>query len=415
MTKMTFQEESDGLTMPGGSASNTLATQTSLTSIFPTFRQLGAYGIISSLMAKGRSVNASRPLVFTGQEGHYSIEKAAMACGLGLDSVVAVPCNEDGTMDTAALEDMMDNAFKDSQGQSTPSGFPFFVNATAGSTVMGAFDALNKVADVCHKLSDRYSTTIWMHVDASWGGPVLFSQKHRSRMAGVERFDSLTICPHKLMNIPHQCSFALFRRGETLDCNTLDAPYLYHDSSSNGNIRQLDKRGIKAARKSLRREAPSKAAFGCGRRGDALKLYLAWLSKGSRFFSDQVDQAIVLAQKIYTLIKTDPHLDSRLEITSRHTSKDGLYAQICFRPRLKQLSQMRRVDAEDRSKSTRHVHALLQKQQRFAVDFAPVGGNEGDFIRMITHPGTSLEKLVDLVHQIAVMGNEYDRERSRAT
>lgn len=36
---------------------------------------------------------------------------------------------------------------------------PFFVNATAGTTVQGAFDPLNRIADI----SERNG--IWMHVD----------------------------------------------------------------------------------------------------------------------------------------------------------------------------------------------------------------------------------------------------------
>lgn len=187
--------------MPGGSASSTLAIQTALTSLFSTFRKQGTFGIMYDLMARGRSAKGSRPLLFTGQEGHYSIEKAAMSCGLGLDSVIAVPCKEDGSMDTIALEDLMMKAFNDEQTKGHPVGFPFFVNATAGSTVMGSFDELDKIADICAKLSSNQSATIWLHVDASWGGPVLFSSKHRQKMKGIEHCDSLTICPHKLMNM----------------------------------------------------------------------------------------------------------------------------------------------------------------------------------------------------------------------
>lgn len=38
---------------------------------------------------------------------------------------------------------------------------PFFVSATAGTTVYGAFDPLIAIADICKKHD------IWMHVDVS--------------------------------------------------------------------------------------------------------------------------------------------------------------------------------------------------------------------------------------------------------
>lgn len=38
---------------------------------------------------------------------------------------------------------------------------PLFVNATAGSTVYGAFDPINEIADICEKYN------LWLHVDAS--------------------------------------------------------------------------------------------------------------------------------------------------------------------------------------------------------------------------------------------------------
>ena len=65
---------------------------------------------------------------------------------------------------------------------------PFYVNATAGTTVMGAFDDFHAVADICQKYD------MWMHVDACWGGFLAFADKYKDRglLDGVERADSLS-------------------------------------------------------------------------------------------------------------------------------------------------------------------------------------------------------------------------------
>lgn len=58
---------------------------------------------------------------------------------------------------------------------------PFMVSATAGTTVIGAFDPLEQIADLCQKYN------LWMHVDAAWGGGALMSKKYRTLLKGVER------------------------------------------------------------------------------------------------------------------------------------------------------------------------------------------------------------------------------------
>lgn len=58
---------------------------------------------------------------------------------------------------------------------------PFMVSATAGTTVLGAFDPINEIADICQEYS------LWMHVDAAWGGGALVSRKYRHLLNGIER------------------------------------------------------------------------------------------------------------------------------------------------------------------------------------------------------------------------------------
>ncbi|KAG9340215.1 hypothetical protein JZ751_021655 [Albula glossodonta] len=82
---------------------------------------------------------------------------------------------------------------------------PFLVCATSGTTIQGSFDPLDSIADVC----ERHG--IWMHVDAAWGGSVLFSKKHSHLMKGIERADSVTWNPHKMLLTGLQCSVLLLK------------------------------------------------------------------------------------------------------------------------------------------------------------------------------------------------------------
>jgi glutamate decarboxylase len=81
---------------------------------------------------------------------------------------------------------------------------PFFLNATAGTTVHGSFDPFTELSAICKREG------LWMHIDGSWGGSVVFNTEYRtSRLAGAELADSITINPHKMLGVPMTCSFLL--------------------------------------------------------------------------------------------------------------------------------------------------------------------------------------------------------------
>lgn len=77
-------------------------------------------------------------------------------CGLGTDNCVMVPSDEHGKIIPSELERLIIE--RKNRGQ-----IPFFVNATAGTTVLGAFDPLNEIADICQRHN------CWFHVDVSAG------------------------------------------------------------------------------------------------------------------------------------------------------------------------------------------------------------------------------------------------------
>lgn len=85
---------------------------------------------------------------------HYSVKSCASVCGLGTDNCVMVPSDERGRMIPSKLEELI--LERKAKGH-----IPFFVNATAGTTVIGAFDPIPEIADICQRHQ------LWLHIDVS--------------------------------------------------------------------------------------------------------------------------------------------------------------------------------------------------------------------------------------------------------
>ncbi|CDU26054.1 related to glutamic acid decarboxylase [Sporisorium scitamineum] len=364
----------DGLTMPGGSSANTLAVQTALANIFPAFRTQGLLGVMQQLLDKKRP---PRPLLFTSSQCHYSLDKAAISAGLGLDSVVKVACDATGRMDPAALEKALTEAVE------TGTGTPFLINATSGTTVLGSFDPLPQLAAIARKHH------CWLHIDASWGGPIIFSHHptYSSLMTGSNLADSITINPHKLLNVPLQCSFLLVRDAATLSANSLDAGYLFHSKD--------------------RRENAAMKTMGCGRRADALKFWLYWLRYGKAGFGTHVDAGLSLAFELVDYIRNKKSIELG-------PLAHPLFLQICFRPLPPSQRNNTQIDGQQvarRSAATQFVYQELKARRMFAVDFAPLPNEIGDFVRLVVHPRTKMEDLKRLVDQVEEIGLMYWKQQ----
>uniref|UniRef100_A0A8C4KYM7 Glutamate decarboxylase 1 n=1 Tax=Equus asinus TaxID=9793 RepID=A0A8C4KYM7_EQUAS len=148
-------------------------------------------------------------------------------------------------------------------------------------TVLGAFDPLQDVADIC----ERHN--LWMHVDAAWGGGLLLSRNHSYKLSGIERANSVTWNPHKLMGVPLQCSAILIREKGLLEaCNQMQAGYLFQpDKLYNVDFDTGDK------------------TIQCGRHVDIFKLWLMWKAKGTSGFEAQINRYMELAKYFYKVLK----------------------------------------------------------------------------------------------------------------
>ncbi|KAM5289414.1 cysteine sulfinic acid decarboxylase isoform 5-T5 [Ctenodactylus gundi] len=245
----------DGVFCPGGSMSNIYAMNLARYQRYPECKQ--------------RGLRALPPLaLFTSEESHYSFSKGAAFLGLGTDSVRVVKADARGKMIPEDLERQISLA--EAEG-----AVPFLVCATSGTTVLGAFDPLDAIANVCQRHG------LWLHVDAAWGGSVMLSQMHRHLVDGIHRANSVAWNPHKLLAAGLQCSALLLRDTSNLlkRCHGSQASYLFQqDKFYDVSLDTGDK------------------VVQCGRHVDCLKLWLMWKAQGGQGLERRVDRAFALAQ-----------------------------------------------------------------------------------------------------------------------
>ncbi|KAL1869612.1 Glutamate decarboxylase 2 [Diaporthe australafricana] len=353
-----------GICCQGGSASNLTSLVTARNALFPACRTQG---------------NRDKEFaVFTSIHGHYSVEKAARTMGLGSAAVVKVPADSTGRMDPAALRNAVAAA---RQAGRTP----LYVNATAGTTVHGAFDPLEAVAAVCREFG------VWLHVDASWGGPAVFSTIHRHKLAGSHLADSITVSPHKMLNVPLTCSMlltddtAVFHRA-----NTLPADYLFHANVEGEHGNKAEGQGVMEADEVW---DLADLTLQCGRRSDALKFALAWIYYGATGFERQVDHAFDMAGYLATLIQEHPNF----ELLSPNPPP---CLQVCFY----HAPGGRAGDcaAENTKRTARLAKRLIDRG--FMVDYA--AGDRGSFFRVVTNFQTLRTTVEGLVKALGSLGRE---------
>jgi aromatic-L-amino-acid decarboxylase len=150
----------------------------------------------------GRS-DLPRLRIYTSEQGHSSIDKAALALGLGLDSVRRVAVDEQYRMNPQALEE----AIAEDRGSGI---LPFCVVATVGSTSCTSIDPVQAIAGICEREG------LWLHVDAAYGGVAAVVPEMRDVLDGCDCADSIVINPHKWLFVPLDLSVLYTRKPEVL-------------------------------------------------------------------------------------------------------------------------------------------------------------------------------------------------------
>jgi len=315
----------EGVLTPGGSVANLMAMLAARNRRCPDAKEQGLD-------------STSRLVAFMSEEAHYSIERAASVVGLGTAAVRRVPVDAVGRMDPEALEALLAQVVADGDQ-------PFFLSATASTTVAGAFDPFEPLADI----AERHG--MWLHIDGACGGGVLLSPQHRSLMAGCERADSVTWNPHKMMGIPLACSALLMReRGRLAATNSMAADYLFHDD------------GDEDARFDL-----GDITLQCGRRVDSLKLWLSWQSLGDEGHAQRIDRMFEIAATFREMLAEREGFEVR---------RDPQGCNTCFHWVPESLRQGETGPRRDQAlgKTAIEIRRRLRADGRLLINYAPLDG-----------------------------------------
>ena len=158
-----------------------------------------------------------RLALYCSAEVHYSVVRAAELLGIGSGWVRALPIDDHRRLRPEAVARAIDA--DRSQGI-----VPVAVVATAGTTLTGAVDPIDALADVCDERD------VWLHVDGAYGLPAAGTPSAGQLFRGIERADSATIDAHKWLYLPKACGVVLVRNRDHLEAALgHEGEYLPHD------------------------------------------------------------------------------------------------------------------------------------------------------------------------------------------
>lgn len=226
-------------------------------------------------LEKGIGSLKKPPVILASEAAHASVRKATMMLGLGSSSLIAVATNDDSQMRPDELQAEIEKARADGKE-------PFCVIATAGTTITGNVDPLTEIGHIAREHG------LWFHVDAAYGGGLIFSEQHRHRLAGIEAADSVTFNPQKWLYISNGCAMALFRNMKEME-SALCIPSPYTSGAVEvTNLGEITVHG--------------------SRRVEVLKLWLSLQHLGRRGYAQLVDEACNLTQYFLERIEERPFL-----------------------------------------------------------------------------------------------------------
>ncbi len=343
-----YKDGFDGIFTHGGTAGN-------LTSMLAARQAKTDYNIWEDGVKE-----MEKPGYMISEQAHYSVGRNVKIMGLGEESIVKVPVDSNFRLRTDLLEKIRNDAEK--KGIKIIS-----VVASSCSTATGSYDDLSAVADFCEKYD------LWMHVDGAHGMGVLFSEKYRERIDGIDRADSIVIDFHKMLLVPALNTLVMFKNGErSFETFAQKASYLFQKSQKNLWFNSA-----------IRTIECTKSALG-------IIAYSAMKYYGGSYYREYIESRYDLAKVFSEMIRSNKNFSMAVEPESNI---------VCFRfsPESKSGEDLNAINSEIRS--------IIIKEGSFYIVQVELQGKI--WLRVtIINPVTSKNDLKTLINRVEAIGTK---------
>jgi glutamate/tyrosine decarboxylase-like PLP-dependent enzyme len=236
-----------------------------------TFCSGGSLANLTALFAAcGGYTNLDRGdiCIWCAVSAHTSIGKAASVLGIPPQRVIRIAVDAAGRLDVIELQRAL---ARHRTGRN-------IVVGVLGGTVTGAVDHLVRIGELC----EEYNA--WFHVDAVYGGALMYSDRYRDGLNGISAADSIALGPQKWFYVPRVCALTLFPDRARFE-STLATPMSYSAGAR-------PHRGTWSLQGS--------------RRADAVTLWVLLQVLGRRGCARLIDDAIDLTRRFHNMLAMHP-------------------------------------------------------------------------------------------------------------
>ena len=266
--------------------------------------------------------------LYASEHAHSSIEKGAIAVGIGRENVRKIGADSEFRMKTPLLVEAIEADLKAGKK-------PFFVVGTVGTTSSGSVDSVSEIAAIAEKYG------LWFHVDAAYAGAAAILEERRWILEGAERAHSLSMNPHKWLFTPSDLSAFFTRRPDMLQRAFTLVPEYLRTSQDSVATNMMD------------------YSLAMGRRFRSLKLWFVMRYYGKAGVMELLRRHIEFGQRVVRAIQADARFELAAPVH---------FALVCFRYKGSDEENQKLLDALNTTGKAFLSHTVLNG--KFVIRFS---------------------------------------------